>query len=301
MAVIVLALGAPVGAAAAAASAGSLVAATSLSAPQGGTVTIAGNVSPSGTCTPGSTVQLTTTPTSGTANLFPDGLGPQLTTDASGNFHTSLVIPATAPVGSYTLGIRCGTANVATNEILTVTAHTPPSITVSPGSIQAGNAITVTGVVPTTGASSCPSGDAVVLTSTAALFPPSGSGPQAGRDGTGNFHTSYTVPAATAAGSYSIGVRCGGGNVGVTATLQVTASATTTTTTVPATTTTVAPAPTTTVASGTTTTVSPVPTTTTVPSAHGKTTSKTHSLRWVALGVLVLVLLIALVVYFVQR
>ncbi len=199
---------------------------------------------------PGSIVQLTSTPNAATANLVPGGLGPKVASDANGNFHTSIVIPLATPVGSYTIGVLCGPVTVPTNEILNVTAAThPPSITVSPTSTPRGGAVTIAGVVPTTGASLCPRADTAQLTST--LFP-SGLGPQVTRSATGAFTTSYTVPATATVGSYSIGIRCGGGNVGVSATLQVTAG-TATTTTVPSTTTTT----TTTV---TTTTVSPATT-----------------------------------------
>jgi hypothetical protein len=278
-----LALGVPATAASA------LSATTSLSAQQGGTVTISGNVTPSGTCAPGATVQITSTPVTGTVNLFPGGLGPQVATDASGNFHASVVIPVTTPVGAYSIGVRCGTTAVATNEILNVTAAThPPSITVSPTSAPAGHAVTIAGVVPTTGAAFCPAADAAQLTST--LFP-SGLGPQVTRNATGGFSTSYTIPAATSPGTFSIGIRCGGANVGVTATLKVT-TATATTTTVPATTTTAAP--TTTVAPVTVApaTSVPAPTTTLLPPATTKTKSNSRTLRWVGLGVLVVVVIV---------
>jgi hypothetical protein len=62
----------------------------------------------------------------------------------------------------------------------------------------------------------------VTIVSTASLFPPDGFGPSATRDASGAFSVSYRVPSTTAAGTYDIGLRCGGGNVGVTASLIVT-------------------------------------------------------------------------------
>jgi hypothetical protein len=58
---------------------------------------------------------------------------------------------------------------------------------------------------------------------TADLFPPDGFGPEAARSSKGAFALSYTVPTSTPPGTYQIGVRCGGGLVGVTAGLKVTA------------------------------------------------------------------------------
>lgn len=284
-------------AASAAANAGALVNATSLSAPQGGTVTISGNVAPSGSCAPGATVQLTSTPATGTVNLFPNGLGPTVATDASGNFHASIVIPVTTPVGSYSIGVRCGTIAVSTNEILNVTTTThPPSIAVSPTSSPRGATITISGVVPTTGAAFCPTTDTAELTSP--LFPTDGIGPQLARSSAGNFTTTYTIPSTTAAGTYSIGVRCGGGDVGVTASLQVTASVATTTTAPSTTTTTTTTTPVTTVAPAITL---PASTTSLAPPVPTKAKPVSHTIRWIALGVLVLVVLAAVVMIIAKR
>jgi hypothetical protein len=295
MALTILALAMP----ASAAWASTLHAAAPLTAPQGTTITISGVVGASNRCPAGMAIQLTSTPAMGTTNLFTNGLGPTVPRDASGAFHASVVIPATTPVGSYTIGIVCNGSNVEATQVLNVTAapHANPSIAVSPASAPPGASVTISGVLPTAGSVFCPSGDATVLTSTAALFPPDGFSPQVPRDASGNFRTTYTIPATTTPGSYSIGLRCGGGNVGVTATLQVTAAATTTTS-APSTTTTSTPA-TTTVAPTTTvpvaTTVAPPPTT-----LKAKP-SRSSPLRWVALAVLGLVVLGAAAVVFAHR
>lgn len=95
------------------------------------------------------------------------------------------------------------------------------SVSVSPSTVTAGGAVTISGSIPTSGTVSCPPGDAAIITSIASLFPPDGFGPQAVRNVSGAFSVSYTVPASTPAGNYSLGLRCGGGNVGVGTSLTV--------------------------------------------------------------------------------
>jgi hypothetical protein len=278
------------------ASAGVAAAAAALSAPQGGTITISGNVSVSAACPASTPLQVTSMQTTGDTNLFANGLGPQVTRAANGDFKTTLAIPASTPVGSYIIGLRCGPTVVGTNETLTVTAgaQAKPSLLVAPTSAQPGDSVTISGLVPTSGAVFCPAGDAIRLTATAALFPPDGFGPQVTRDAAGKFQVAYKVPATTAAGKYGIGVRCGGGNLVVTTSLQVTATAATTTTAPTTTTTSTVPAETTT--SGPTTTFVPattVPgtTTTLAPAVKAKSTHKNSPWRWAALGAFVLVVL----------
>jgi hypothetical protein len=96
------------------------------------------------------------------------------------------------------------------------------SVSVSPSTVPSGGTVVISGMIPTSGAQSCPPGDAAIITSTAALFPPDGFGPRASRSATGAFRVSYTVPTSTPPGIYSIGLRCGGGNVGVHTSLRVT-------------------------------------------------------------------------------
>jgi len=95
------------------------------------------------------------------------------------------------------------------------------SITVSPASVPAGGTVSFSGVVPTSGTPSCAPGPAT-LTDSSALFPPAGFGPQAARNAIGRFHVTFHVSASTPPGTYSVGIRCGGGNVGVAASLTVT-------------------------------------------------------------------------------
>lgn len=88
-----------------------------------------------------------------------------------------------------------------------------------PARVRAGHTVVISGTVPTTGPKACPATETPILTS--ALFPPDGFGPPLARDAAGNFRIKYTVPAATSIGTYQIGVRCGGGNLGIQATLRV--------------------------------------------------------------------------------
>jgi len=93
------------------------------------------------------------------------------------------------------------------------------SISVTPSTVPAGGTVRISGSVRT---DLCPAADDAIPTSTDALFPPDGFGPTTPRDAGGRFAVSYRVPTTTPAGEYVIGLRCGGGNVGVSATLKVT-------------------------------------------------------------------------------
>ena len=100
------------------------------------------------------------------------------------------------------------------------------TLTVAPASGPAGGVVTFSGSLATTGTPSCAAGDPVTLTSTAAFFPGDGFGPSATRAGaTGAFSVTYHVPSTTPAGTYVVGMRCGGGDVGVTTSLTVTVGA----------------------------------------------------------------------------
>lgn len=118
--------------------------------------------------------------------------------------------------------VVAGMAVVAVLCLQATAASAQPDITVSPNSAAAGSTVTISGNVPVSGTPSCPASDGVQLTSSAALFAPDGFGPQATRDASGNFQVQFLIPSSTPAGSYSVGMRCGGGNVGVTASLTVT-------------------------------------------------------------------------------
>ena len=172
-------------------------------------------------------------------------------------------------------------------------ASASASITISPESAAQGEQVTVAGNVPATGSASCSAGASAQLTSTADLFPAGGFGPHAVRDANGDFSVVYTIPASTPAGAYDIGIRCAGGNVGVSATLRVTEPLTSTTT---ARSTTTLGRSSTTPGAVTTTTVSrsTVPETTT--SAPGRGDAGGGALPWVGLGVVVVLLGVAVLV-----
>lgn len=97
------------------------------------------------------------------------------------------------------------------------------SITVTPSVVAAGSVVHITGFVAPR---LCPVSDEAIPGDTAALFPPDGFGPPAARNSEGAFAVTFTVPTSTPAGSFQIGLRCGGANVGVFATLRVTAAPT---------------------------------------------------------------------------
>jgi hypothetical protein len=91
------------------------------------------------------------------------------------------------------------------------------SIFVSPSDVPAGGTVHITGSVDPQG---CPPSTPAIPVSTGDLFPGS-FGPAMTRNSQGAFALDYTVPTSTPAGTYQIGLRCGGGNVGVFASLQV--------------------------------------------------------------------------------
>jgi hypothetical protein len=103
----------------------------------------------------------------------------------------------------------------------TAAAQAQGSLSVQPSRTHPSGHVVIAGLVPTSGSQSCPAEDPAVLTSTAALFPPDGFGPAAPRSASGQFKVKYVVPSSTPPGTYVIGVRCGGGNTGLSATLRV--------------------------------------------------------------------------------
>jgi hypothetical protein len=101
------------------------------------------------------------------------------------------------------------------------------TITVSPSSVAAGDQVTLSGDVLADGQPGCAVPGEVTLISQAfnglgefagvgAVFAPV--------DSAGDFATTVALPGSTAPGTYEISGRCGGGNLGVTATLTVVAA-----------------------------------------------------------------------------
>ncbi len=94
------------------------------------------------------------------------------------------------------------------------------SIAVSPSTVTVGQTVTISGSLSI---AACPSGDGVTITSTTGLFPAAGFGPTVSRNASGAFAVNYSLPLSTPPGTYSVGMRCGGGNPGVAAQLRVVA------------------------------------------------------------------------------
>jgi hypothetical protein len=120
----------------------------------------------------------------------------------------------------------------------------PATLQVNPTSITAGDTVVVSGSVgPAPAGSACAT--SVLLLSRAFAHTDEFAGVPAvvaavRPDGT--FSATTRIPSSTAAGTYDVSGRCGGGNLGVSATLAVRAAATATTTTAPAPSATVPPA-----------------------------------------------------------
>jgi type 1 fimbria pilin len=111
-----------------------------------------------------------------------------------------------------------GVATVVTGGVAHAKENPNGSISVSPSTISPGGTVHISGSVSIQG---CPQSDDATVTGPSALFPPDGFGPTVPRDSNGDFATDYTVPTSTPPGTYVLTVRCGGGNVGVSAQLQV--------------------------------------------------------------------------------
>jgi hypothetical protein len=153
-----------------------------------------------------------------------------------GAFRTTTKIPSSTPAGTYRVSGRCGGGNLGVSATLTVRAATTTpaaALRVSPRSVTAGDTVTVSGSVgPGQAGSACASSIellsrafddthefAGVPAVTAAVRP----------DGT--FAATTRIPRSRPAGTYDISGRCGGGNIGASATLQVGAASTATTST----------------------------------------------------------------------
>ena len=187
-------------------------------------------------------------------------------------------------------------ALVLVTAVFTITSALPAAasdeISVVPASAAPGDTVTIAGIVGTSG---CPADDAAQLTSTDVLFPPDGFGPAAPREASGKFSIQYAIPASTPPDTYSIGVRCGGGNVGISAQLEVVAAAPATTST---TTTTTAPK------TSTTTSITSTTTSTTLASTLSSTSASSNKsssspLPWILLVLAAIVAAVS-VTYFVR-
>ena len=112
--------------------------------------------------------------------------------------------------------------------VVVLAAAAPASaatLAVSPTSVQTSGTVTVSGDVLVNGTRTCAVGDDVTLISNAFV----GFSEFAGEgalvvpvDATGHFTSTVTLKPSVAAGTYTITGRCGGGNIGISATLTVT-------------------------------------------------------------------------------
>jgi hypothetical protein len=128
----------------------------------------------------------------------------------NGAFSTTTTIPLGRAAGLYAIGGRCGGGAFGN---ATLRVNRSPFIDASPTTVRAGRAVRLFGSVR----SGCALGDTVTLFSRAfnprqefagvpAVLARVGSG--------GSFSVSTTIPGARAAGTYSVGGRCGGGTFG---------------------------------------------------------------------------------------
>jgi hypothetical protein len=158
------------------------------------------------------------------------------TVKPTGTFTATTTIPRAKPAGTYRVYLRCGGATIGGRTLVVRAAPTTPPATVqvSPRSVAAGDTVTVSGSVgPDSAGVECSSvtllSRAFVHTYDFAEVPAVGAAVKP--DGT--FTATTTIPRSKPAGTYTITGRCGGGNLGVSATLVVRAAASPTTTPAP--------------------------------------------------------------------
>jgi hypothetical protein len=155
------------------------------------------------------------------------------TAKPSGAFSATTTIARSKPAGTYTIHLRCGGATIGGGKL--VVQDAPTALHVSPSAVTAGDTVTVSGWLAPAPGSECASG--VTLLSNAFVHTHDFAGVPAiaaavKPDGT--FTVTTRIPRSKAAGTYDIGGRCGGGNIGASATLRVRAAPPATTTPAPA-------------------------------------------------------------------
>ena len=158
------------------------------------------------------------------------------TVKPAGAFTATTTIPRAEPAGTYPVYLRCGGATIGGGTLAVRAAPTAPpaAIHVSPRSVAAGDTVTVSGSVgPDAAGSECSSvtllSKAFVHANDFAEVPAVFAAVKPG----GAFTATTTIPRAKPAGTYTITGRCGGGNLGASATLVVRAAASPTTTPAP--------------------------------------------------------------------
>ena len=196
----------------------------------GHSVTLSGSVGPQGAATDcadlllySQAFSLTNDPTMAPAHT---------TATPSGAFSATTRIPRAKAAGTYPIHLRCGGATVGGGSLVVQAAAS--TLQVSPPSVTAGDPVTVSGWLPPAPGSACATGvtllsRAFVGTHEFADVPAIGAAVKV--DGT--FTVTTRIPRSKAAGTYDITGRCGGGNIGASATLVVRAAPTPTTTPAP--------------------------------------------------------------------
>ncbi len=136
-------------------------------------------------------------------------------------FRSLLVVLSGALVGAVMLVVFAPSSSAVT-----------AGVGISPASAAAGSTVTISGIFPPGSGVACPAG-AVTPVSTASFFPPDGFGPVIRLAADGSFSMSYRVPSSTPSGTYSVGFRCAGGLVGLSASVRIFQGVPTPTTTPP--------------------------------------------------------------------
>lgn len=190
----------------------------------GHAVTMSGSVGPEAAGADCSSIILYSTAFAPT-NDAGDMAAVSATATPSGAFSATTTIVRSKPAGTYTIHLRCGGASIGGGTL--VVQEAPSRLQVSPRSVTAGDTVTVSGwLAPAPAGAECATGvtllsNAFVGTHEFADVPAIGAAVKP--DGT--FAVTTRIPRSKAAGSYTISGRCGGGNIGASATLVVRAAA----------------------------------------------------------------------------
>jgi hypothetical protein len=199
----------------------------------GHTVTLSGSVGPAAAAADCSSISLYSI-AFGPTNDDPMYTAAYATAKPDGSFKATITIPHFKPAGTYAIYLRCGGSPVGGGTLVVRAAPTTPAaaIHVNPRSVVAGHTVTVSGSVGPDPAE-C---SAVTLLSRAFVHTYDFADVPAvyaavKQDGT--FTATTRIPRSKPAGTYTITGRCGGGNLGVSATLVVRAAPPVTTTPAP--------------------------------------------------------------------
>jgi hypothetical protein len=172
------------------------------------------------------------------ANRVGYGIAVYATAKPSGAFAATTTIPRSKTAGTFPIYLRCGGSPLGGGMLVVRAAPTAPpaNVQVSPRSVTAGDTVTVSGSVgPDAAGSEC--ARSVTLLSNAFVHAHDFAGLPAvvaAVNPGGTFTTTTRIPRSKPAGTYTITGHCGGGNLGVAATLAVRATASPTTTPAPA-------------------------------------------------------------------